>query len=555
MFVLSSIWLIGLIPWAALALWVMWGRRKRIEVPFLPLWQGPIEGPRAKRSLQPPPLAVMLALLAALLALVAAARPALHSARDSRTPLTIVVDRGLLMSARGHEQLRFREAAREASDELRRHWGATTPVRLIMVPGSGPINSELGNWLKELKRFTPTASDTREMFGSLVNGELATAPGPVIAITDQPLAIAEARPVQIPPETSPEDVAITTLAARDQPTGQVMVRVRNQSGQATALLLVSSADRTVRQTIDLPTGGGQRDYFINLPSLGPTVAAELKVSDDIQANKTAWLVREGSYPRIEPHAALPPELRRLIEAYQAARPASDASVRVAVVSDVAQLPRQEPAVVVASERKRAPAGVPVQRTDHPIAEHVNWDQLRAPVCVGGTPPAGWSPVVSSGPRVLVAASPDPLRQVWVGFDAPRWATTPDYVIFWTNVFDWMSGGGQRFVGRELAEYGPEWKPTASLSGQAGAWPGLYRRSDGALRAFNAPDIAVAAPPQTDWRTRLAGLVQQREGRFDLTPWLLILSAACLTGSAAAWRRPRPVALPSRQPPLTRPVIA
>lgn len=548
MFVSSSIWLIGLIPWAALAFWVLWGRRKRIGVPFLPLWQGPLEGSRAKRSLQPPPLAVVLVLLAALLAVLAASRPMLPSTRDSRTLLTIVVDRGLLMSARGRERLRFREAARSASDELVRHFGASAPVRLVMVPGGQASNLELRDWLDELDRTTPTAADTRGTLASLLTAELAVAPGPVLAITDQPLAIADPRLVQVPPETSPQDVAITSLAARDQPAAQVMVRVRNQSAQTAALLVITSGGRTVRQTIDLAAGGGQRDYFIDLPNLGPTVVAQLQVHDDMEANNAAWLVREGSYPRIEPHSALPPELRRLIEAYQTARPPSDTSVRVAVVSDVAQLPREGPAVVVAAERKRAPAGVPVQRTDHPIAEHVNWDQLRAPVCVGGSPPAGWSPVVSSGPRVLVAASPDPLKQVWVGFDAPRWATTPDYVIFWTNVFDWMGGGGQRFAARALNEWGPQWKPTARLPTDAGAWPGLYRRSDGGLRAFNAPDVAVSASPRTEWRAGLAALVRQHEGRFDLTPWLLIGSAAFLTASAGAWKRRRPAVAPARAAP-------
>ena len=555
MLLLSPIWLVGLFPLAALAVWVLWGRRTRIEVPFLPLWQGPVEGPRAKRSLQPPPIAVTLALLAILLTVVAASRPAMNSARDSRTPLTIVVDRGLRMSGRGHEQLRFREVGRSVSDELVRHFGPATPVRLVVVPGPDPIHSELRSWLSELNRFAPTASDTRGTFGPVVTEELGAAPGPVIAITDQPLVGSDGRLVAVAPETPAEDVAITTLAARDQPAGQVMVRVRNQSGQASAVLVVSTGEHTVQRTIDLPAGGGERDYFIDLPSLGPTVMAQLKVRDDVEANNAAWLVREGSYPRIEPHAALPPELRRLIEAYQTARPATDTSVRVAVVSDIAQLPREEPAVVVAAERKRVPAGVPVQRTDHPIAEHVNWDQLRAPVCVGGTPPEGWSPVVSSGPRVLIAASPDPLRQVWVGFDAPRWATTPDYVIFWTNVFDWMGGGGQRFAGRALAEWAPEWKPTGRLAGQAGAWPGLYRRSDGALRAFNAPDIAIALPPQTDWRARLAALVRRHEGRFDLTPWLLILSAGCLTGSAATWRRRHSLGIPAGQRSVARPAVA
>jgi hypothetical protein len=334
-----------------------------------------------------------------------------------------------------------------------------------------------------------------------------------------------------------------------------MVRVRNQSSQASAGLVISTDDLRVERRIELPAGGGQRDYFIDLPRLGQIVSAELNVSDDVPADNVAWLVREGSYPRIESQAALPPELRRMIEVYQRARPASDTSARVSVVSDVAQLPREGPAIVVASERRRVPAAARVQVTDHPIAEHVNWDQLRAPLCVGGEPPAGWSPVVSSASQVLIAASPDPFRQVWVGFDAPRWATTPDYVIFWTNVFDWAGGGGERFVARRVDEWSAEWKPVRRPAGQVGAWPGLYRRSDGVVRAFNAPDVPLSALPTSDWRAKIAALARPHEGRLDLTPWLLILSAGVLVIGAATWKRRRALPLAAQSGQVGQPAIA
>jgi hypothetical protein len=537
MLLLSPIWLIGLVPWSAAAVWLMWGRRRRTAVPFLPLWQGPVKGPRARRSMQPPPVAVALCLLAMLLALLAAARPGLSNARHGQGSLTIIVDRGLLMSGRGRTQPRFIESARAASEELARHFGPSAPVRAVLVPGTAS-NSDLSAWLVDLDKAAPTAADTRRVLPEVLAEALASASGPVIVISDQPLATADDRVLQVSPDRPPSDVAIIHLSARQQPAVQVMVRVRNQSPQTTAGLVVSTDDLKIEQRIELPAGGGQRDYFVDLPRLGRVISAELRVSDDVPANNTAQLVREGSSPLIESHAALPPELRRMIEVYQRARPASDASARVSVVSDVSQLPREGPAIVMAAERRRAPADARVQGTDHPIAEHVNWDQLRGPVCVGGSPPAGWSPVVSSGPQVLIAASPDPLKQVWVGFDAPRWATTPDYVIFWTNVFDWAGGGGERFVARQVDEWAPEWKPVAPTAGQAGAWPGVYRRSDGGLRAFNAPDVPVATVSATDWRARIATLARPHEGRLDLTPWLLVLSGGVLVIGAATWKRRR-----------------
>src|SRR5207245_3449022 len=92
------------------------------------------------------------------------------------------------------------------------------------------------------------------------------------------------------------------------------------------------------------------------------------------------------------------------------------------------------------------------------------------------------------------------------------------------VFDWTGGGGERYVSRGLDEWAPEWKAAARLNGLAGAWPGLYRRSDGVLRAFNAPSVPVTPASASDWQARIASLARPGEGRLDLRPWLLILHA-------------------------------
>src|SRR5437764_925273 len=106
----TPIWLVGLLPWAAVSLYLLWGRRRAQAVPFLELWRVPVEGKRIRRRVGVPPLALALALLGMLLAVVAAAGPNVRSPGTAAgTPIVVIVDRGLTMSARGREGLRFRE--------------------------------------------------------------------------------------------------------------------------------------------------------------------------------------------------------------------------------------------------------------------------------------------------------------------------------------------------------------------------------------------------------------------------------------------------------------
>ena len=52
MFLAAPIWLLALIPWAALAVWMLWGRRERVGVPFLALWQNGDARPTKSRAVQ-----------------------------------------------------------------------------------------------------------------------------------------------------------------------------------------------------------------------------------------------------------------------------------------------------------------------------------------------------------------------------------------------------------------------------------------------------------------------------------------------------------------------
>ncbi|HSU66812.1 MAG TPA: hypothetical protein VLJ39_08075, partial [Tepidisphaeraceae bacterium] len=268
-------------------------------------------------------------------------------------------------------------------------------------------------------------------------------------------------------------------------------------------------------------------------------SCRLDVSDDLPADDRAWLVREGSSPKVEPHASLSAELARVAEVYQRSRPAGEGSARLMLVRETAQLPARERGVIAAAGNETI-APKPVRVEPHRVTAHVNWDALPGPLRIAGDPPAGWSPLVSVAGRVLVAARPEEPRQVWVGFDAPEWARTTDFVIFWTNVFDWAGGGGASFVAHPLSEWSPEWTPVEPIPAPAGMWPGLYRRSDGALRAFAAPGVKMSSPVRTDWASRLSA-VPVTVGRLDLSGVLLALAVGCVALSAGVWRRARQAA--------------
>src|ERR1700688_4862234 len=125
----SPLWLVGLLPWIGVALYLLWGRRKRRDVPFLELWRGPAAVEHAKWKVSAPPVALAMALLAMLAGILGAGRPAARrGGGDQSIAIAVVVDRGLTMSARGASDLRFREAGREAADEIAEAFGTGVPI-------------------------------------------------------------------------------------------------------------------------------------------------------------------------------------------------------------------------------------------------------------------------------------------------------------------------------------------------------------------------------------------------------------------------------------------
>lgn len=549
----SPLWLLALLPWAAAVLLLLIGRLKRVPVPFLHLWQGPEAIPRRRKGIQLPPIWILLAILATLLAILAASQPVIRTPLTG-PPLTILIDRGITMSA-GKPVPRFHEAVDLAFEPINQAL-RLGPVELLAVPPIAPIHTDRSDWTALAKAIPPTAINTAPSLRAALLQTLAQPSTIVVVLSDQPLNIQNERLVQIPPQSLPQNVAITHFAARQKPTPQVMLRIRNDSPITTARLRISSDGAQLTETpIQLPPNA-QRDLFADLPSLGRSLAATLDVDDDWAADNHAFLLRQSAWPIVEPHVTLPPEIDRIVQLYSRLRPPSPDSKHLAIVAPHDSLPATDPAAILAQTAASATATQPSQPLrviDHPITNAVsNWPAVDPP-----QPPSdpNWQTLVSNDGRTLVAIRDTPSRAVWIGFHSSPWATTPDFAIFWINVLNWLGQGSHAYSADLTRSLPASWKsiqsadPTPPVS--PGLWPGIYQLADGSMLALNAPTFPFANPLPSDWRQTLyhaARSAHNPHRGLPLAPFMLLAAIAVVTLSALTWKPPQPTSRPAPQPP-------
>jgi hypothetical protein len=546
MTLLSPLWLLALLPWAALAAWVLVGRRRRQAVPFLPLWEAPEEIRRPKKGFEPPPLSLVLALIAALLALLALAHPRLTfaSARTTERTSTVLLDRGASMSAKGSSgQPRFVEAARALAKVLAARHEA---IRLDVhdVPASTGWQGPPADLANALATFPRTAVSTRDELRTALD-TFAPRGDPVLLLSDQDFGPLPADVIPIRPDTSPHNAGIVTLAHRP---GQVMVTLAATHATSRTLVL-QSGDRTLRQTVDLPADS-QRNLFLNFEPATDTIDARLEgAADDFEADDRAWLVRRRSWPTLEARSPLPHELRRMIEVYRRYRPAAEDAPRVAL-GRPGDVKGDEPAVLLAAtDGPESPRG-DIRPTPHPITTGVDWTGLSTGASVApGGPPEGWTVLLRAGDRPLVAVRDVDARQVWVGFESRAFARTPGYVVFWTAVFNWLASASDEAFTAGIV--GPTLDPARRLLPETlpdhvdpQRWPGVFGTPTGKL-ALNTGRVTFGTAGAENWSTRLAAIPRAVPTGIDLAPWLALAALTCLALAAATWERRR---VPAPRPP-------
>lgn len=530
-------WLIGLAPWGALAVWLLRGRRRRVRVPFVDFWKGAEKTEPPRRGFQWPPAWVVLAMVAALLAILGAARPHSRWPAGSQA-ITIIVDRGITMSA-GNEP-RFRQTARQVDEHLSKETHSWTTVDLIDVPGS-ETTPRVSNWRSRVDAMPVTALDTHDTLLAVVHQKLKESSGLVIVISDQPIEISDPRLIECPPSALVEAILTSQLAARDKPVAQIMVELLNESTRSKATVEITSDGLTLSREVRLPPHGQRARFFFDGTRFGNQIEASV-LDGGAPANDHAWLVREGSYPKVQIETTLDSATQRMIDVYSHNRPPTADAEVVRVCGSLQEMPGDGPAIVVAPAGESAQFR-PISFASHPILEHVDPKSIPADgLRFSSTAPQGWTPLISMGDRVLVAFRTEPHRAVWIGFNSPAWERTPDFVIFWANLLDWAGSGGQGYVSHQLTDLNPAWQmissPGLSPAPISGQWPGLYKTSnEGQIVAVNAPVIEPLPPVDNKWPVRLSTALADGSQSFDLTRTALAL--ALLFGLSAALTVNRP----------------
>jgi hypothetical protein len=162
-------------------------------------------------------------------------------------------------------------------------------------------------------------------------------------------------------------------------------------------------------------------------------------------------------------------------------------------------------------------------TPDPLTKVVNWNAAIGGASVSKPPDGDWTPLVTVGNSVLLAKRTSPARQVWVGFSQQAWPKSPDFVVFWTNVLNWVAGDAVQWTAMPVQQLSANWKAIASPPSnvQPNAWPGIYRNGE-ALLAMNS-DVPIFS---SDATAPLNLHLPPGTSNHSWSPYFLIAAIGC-----------------------------
>jgi hypothetical protein len=220
--------------------------------------------------------------------------------------------------------------------------------------------------------------------------------------------------------------------------GQLQIELSPPPTTSLNLLLNDGKTRQTHTLPPSPTGL----YFLDCQTDSQT----LKLAID---QSSATLVRIGAWPKIQREAPLGASVERVIASYEKARKPSENSpvLKISPALDPSE------SGIIPGQYQNAPQDP--FTIDHPVTANVKtWPTT------GGVAPDGWTPLVKRGEKTLLAVrETETARQAFLAMDFSNWDASPDFVIFWTNLLDYLAGPSPeyRFIPATLNSH-PETKP-------------------------------------------------------------------------------------------------
>jgi hypothetical protein len=525
MLLLSPAWLWLLVPWVGLVVLTLLGFRPKVAVPFLDLWPRELPAKKKKRGIHPPALPLVLLLLAMLSGIVGLCRPVANSDRPVFDDLTVAVDRGRAMMVGGRlehaaetaarlikevtrENARIRVAGTDGSEEL---VGPAAVGRAIIGPGA-------------------TTLDQDAQLRTMLQAELSRAANggtPVLVVSDRVVPQDE-RVLPIRPTSAVANVGFVSAVADGK---RAMYTLRNDSNDGVVSVQVRAGDRAATFREELPPRGQTRSY--TREAVGWPVRLSLVIHDDFADDDVNWVFPANPVARVTVLATGQGAIEKVASAYMASR----GTLEEAPVVSITAAPAASRAAILAPTAGHVRLKLPAALPDHPILRNLKLPE-EAAITDRPLPPGDWQTLLQQDSQALLAVDGQHKR-VWIGFASFEWERTPDFVVFWTNVIDYLAEGAIKVSGPEQLD--GSWKRIGGgeelpppLNGLRG---GLYARGD-ELRVINVP-----APEMQMWerigdvRERLLEMAQVRS-RIDLGRygWVAAAVLTALAIALVAWPR-------------------
>lgn len=458
-----------LIPLIGVAVWLMSRRGESADVPFVHLW--PRDAAPVGRAWRfgKLPLWIALLLSAVFFAILSAADLRIGSRMEQ--PVTLIVDRGVNMSAIDRDG---RSVLHQILAEIEPY--AIAPKRIIAVPVAPGVSLE--SWQSQLTNLKMSAVDSAPMLNASVDAALRESDRPVLVLTNQEVPKRDRVIVAAPKSPPGFNCGIAHIAAGD---GQVMIRVIGNESRRMQLR-VRSGDLNVERAVSLAADQAQ-DVFIELPSFGELISAEIVEPDAITADNIAWLVRGAIWPTIQVPPGTPVVLSRMAAVYARHREADRGNI-VAVTTDAGEKNAAVVIGAVAAAEAVGDIGGPIEIT-HEIGRRIDWSAALRGARIGGEPDQSWQPLVRVGGRTILALRNVGARQVLINFWSDEFAQTPSFVMLMTDVFDSFATSSDAWSSEPMRKPPVDWSLiTTALAGFEDS-PGVYRDSLGQLHAMNA----------------------------------------------------------------------